>query len=106
MSNVSTQFKKGNPGKPKGAKSKQPPIDIKRKVVTELAGDFFAIMQEFASSTIKSDRRWFADLYAKLLPKESEVAMTGAPVIVQFATAEDLAPDEVPADDPPDSPPA
>lgn len=72
-----TSFKPGNPGRPVGSKNRIPPIAARIRVVEELGPRFVEIMRQAAFSRFKSDRRWFAERYASLLPREDSLKVEG-----------------------------
>ena len=74
---IRPSFKPGNPGRPKGSKNRQPPIAMRIRVVEQLGPRFFDVMKQAAHSRFKSDRRWFAERYIALLPREDSLKVSG-----------------------------
>ena len=70
-------FQPGNPGRPKGSKNRQPPIAMRIRGVEQLGPRFFDVMKQAAHSRFKSDRRWFAERYIALLPREDKLTLSG-----------------------------
>lgn len=64
-------------GRPKGSKNKMPPAEIKLRVIQNMRREYEGIMCAAARSKLKTDRRWFAEEYRKLLPKDEALTVTG-----------------------------
>lgn len=75
---MNTKFKPGNPGggRPKGSKNKGLPAEIKLRVLQSRAEDFERIMEDAANAKSAAARRWFADQYRRMLPKDEAVTVT------------------------------
>lgn len=69
------RFQPGNPGRPRGAKGRALPAEIRRRAIVDNADEYLAVMTTAARSRRRSDQRWFADQYRRLLPKETAVSV-------------------------------
>ena len=64
-------------GRPKGAKSKKLPPDMKLEVLQRGFTAYRDIMLQMATGKTMSQRKWFADQYRRLLPRDEAISVTG-----------------------------
>lgn len=85
-------FKPGNKGRPKGAKSKLPPAQLRAKLCALYADDYISVLGKFATSRFKTDQKYFLSHMRRLLPREFQMTGAGGSplrIVVHKATGEE-----------------
>lgn len=73
--NGMSAFQKGNPGKPKGAKTRRPSLLEVDKLPTD---KWVELMAKFARSKSKSDQKFFVQAVSRVLPIRDRRAIAAA----------------------------
>lgn len=75
------------PGRPKGSKNKCLPAAIKLRLLQDFAGNFESVLRQMFTSRVKTDRRWAADQYRRMLPQDVDATVqTGESLCIVIPT--------------------
>lgn len=66
-----TEVNQYGKGRKPGSRNKLPPMEVIRNAIEELGPRWKEVMNEMAYSPSKADRKWFVQVFARLLPRKT-----------------------------------